>query len=408
MKYNKYLIVTFFILNIFLFISCNKKEPWMDSYRLYQQQIIETYDSNVNKEDINYEYDFINDRFWKQATHNDINGNILKIEINDFDKFRIPSKIITSSGSTIIKVNFIKYFIPTFDIISNEEFLKKDDNKHLIHSEKNIFDNDGFIISKELINYSPDSNYKNVEGSSVLEYKLIRYFPVKSAILKGDLNSFYFIEKYKKFNVKNELDSNILEKKGELAFEEFTEFDKQGYPKHKKYKNFFTDTAYTNEWFDIKLDSIKRIKYLNTFFDKKLNILNNKCKRTIFKYFNDGFLKEVDTYVYTPEKESYNKYIESYEYKWVKSEIMSKQNYNDVSVIHESYDSITTMHYIDERRITKMDNFGEKITEFYEQKFETGKKQGNKPFLKKRIIDKYWLYEKNEKSIGEIKKNKLK
>ena len=77
MKYNKYLIVTFFILNIFLFISCNKKEPWMDSYRLYQQQIIETYDSNVNKEDINYEYDFINDRFWKQATHNDINGNIL-------------------------------------------------------------------------------------------------------------------------------------------------------------------------------------------------------------------------------------------------------------------------------------------------------------------------------------------
>lgn len=263
------------------------------------ETVINYTDGIEDKEIIEYRYEKPDDRFWSQAIHKDSTGKQFLLVRRVLDpKTRMPVTEYSADelGATDYIYEF-EYSPATCLLLKKTEYSNKNtiENKS---AETTYIYKDGVLYSSNVITYSTDTNYINVNGTKVTDDITVRYMPFTTQRGRGAVESFYRVEKHIKYATQEFIERFELKdiKPGDIYLTEETKFDAKGYPES------YTSTdptagdehRFSKEFYTVKVDEKGRITELTPYANEKRDSVAKDALMWKFVYNTDGKITKVD------------------------------------------------------------------------------------------------------------------
>lgn len=302
--------------------SCNSK-PKQESelIRPSHETIINYSGNSEDRETIEYIYGKPTDRFWIKAIHKDNTGKQFLVTKRQLDpKTRMPIKefAVDELGETdyIYKV---EYAPGTCLLLKKVEYKKTiaPENK----SAENLYTyKDGVLVSSTTISYSTDANYKNADGTKVIDEMTVRYLPLSAQRGQGTVEAFYRVEKHIKYATQELIEQWELKniKPGDIFYTEKTKFNPSGIPIEYESTDpsAGADHRFSKEFYVVKMDGKGRIAELIPYSNEKRDSLGKDALMWKFSYDNSGKIKQINEFMLNEKNNQFDLTHGREDYTW--------------------------------------------------------------------------------------------
>lgn len=381
--------ISYLFLLLFIVSACGEKAEQIvedqKEYMQIQQVITEKIaESGVEKEIIEYTYTNPNDIFWQKAVYKDASGEIEREEIREFDKDGFPISQITKELGEVTESQDLKYCHHCYhaEEITNYDGAKEDGK---MRSKVIMKYSDNYVMGKEIIKYSKDPEYKNVDGDNAVMRYTMEVMPATSSRPRGDFMPTFFIKEMKRYN-----DS------GKVEMLMTTNVDKDNYPNYFKTDEPECAHETTEEWYKVEKDGLGNVISITGHKNKELTEIAATNTQTSFNYDGNSFVTEVIDARYNEETKEFDQYHDKQKYEWKKSGINNPKLEYYANMTNEHY-CFGGKHYtVQEKRVEKFAD-GEKVVVVYEFSMpsETGMQPDSVKLEKtKTITTKYKIVKK--------------
>jgi hypothetical protein len=305
------------------------------------QETVENHISgNIIKETTTYIYEKPTDFFWIKSEKKDSTGKIIGSIVRTLGADRCPlTEIITDEFGNSNERYKVKYSPQTFDLLEKTEYNIDFNENHKVKSSKFIYQ-DGYIMSEEITTFAKDPTFKNIDGNNIADTYTIRFLPNKLARQKGFFESFYLIEKRRKYYTPELAERAQKDnfKIGDLYLSIDTKFDADGFPVsfHSSNPNLGEHKT-ENEWYKAEKDGLGNLVSITSFSNEAANEFSENSMSIFFEYNDKGILTKVSNYFYNPKTKDFDRFHSEESYNWVDPQVASIHNFVDANQIAETY-----------------------------------------------------------------------
>lgn len=342
------LLGIFIITGLMLSCSGSQEDPAETKAEQFMQitsKVVEQYsETGTETENIEYVYNSPKDFFWAKAVHKDGSGEIIKEVVRELDDKGMPVTEKIIELETVTETSDVKYCPHSYFLLEKTIYNGEKNENNMTMKVKNNYE-EGWLLNQETEIYSTDPEYKNENGSKLLRYFKLRFFPSKESRPKGPNETIFFVEEMKTFcsckegeecdsdksgkhagegmkkghgEGKNKKDSDKKEcKYGHLESFTTTEFSPEGYPVHMKTTAAGCENDPTEEWYKIEKDGIGNVISITGYNNKEMTETTGRNHKIFLEYNSEGLISKSAEYKYNKETEKFDRMHDVKTFKWV-------------------------------------------------------------------------------------------
>lgn len=354
-----------------LVISVTESNSQKNEIIRYTKKVVENYlEGKTRKDIIEYQYEKPDDIYWKKEIQKDDEGSVLRETIREFDENRFPvTEIVTDELGTQTERYKVKYSPDNLQLqekIEYEgEFKESDKVRYIAYHYKY-----GYLVSEDVIKYA-DNDFRNVDGNNIEHTYKLRFILPENSRPRGAHEICFYIEKRKMYYTPEmaERDSVPIAKIGDIILEEFTEFDKDGFPSYYKkvttaIKDEHAEHRPQEEFFKIeKSPQDGRLLCITGYSDGKYTKNSFETAKLYFSYDAKGWINEIREIRYNDTTKQFNLLHDLNNYKWFTPKINSNYDFSLYTENNEHRCYHGLVHSFNYSEINKYDKGNIVITE---------------------------------------------
>lgn len=359
-------------------------------------ETIETFDANDSmKVVVEYSYPSDSSIFWTSAVFKNAAGQVVREVKRELDNAGLPRLEMMTQGGKLLQTIILKYNPKTMLPESKIAYNGDTSDANLSMKEITAFDTAGYMVSKEIINYAPEPDFKNEEGTREIAHYIYRFLPPPPARPKGPNAYFSWIESGKTFfhpvitkDVKGKF------KPGQMLTSINAKFNESGLPTQYSANNNIINNKH-NEYFSTDLNGLRSLQAITGWNDEAKTKQSTGNTEFAIEYDGNGWVAEVVQSLYSEKEQMFEIEIRREKYDWFDVPVQNKLGlYNEASVRKESTNPETKKTSVSESKIERFAD-GEKVVverEGTTSGQDDAKKDDMK--IKKRISSKYTVIRK--------------
>lgn len=318
-----------------LIISVSESNSQKNEIIRFTKKVVENYvEGKTRKDIIEYHYEKADDIFWKKEIQKDDVGSVLRETVREFDENRFPvTEIVNDELGTQTERYKVKYSPENLQLLEKieyeGEFRESDKVRFIAYHYKN-----GYLIGEEVIKFGRNG-FKNIDGNNIEHTYKLRFILPENSRPKGAHEICFYIEKRKMYYTPEmaEKDSVPIAKIGDIILEEFTEFDKDGFPSYYKkvttaIKDEHAEHRPQEEYFKIEKSPEGKILTINGFSDKNYSKNSFETAKLFFSYDAKGWVNEIREIRYNDTTKQFNLLHDLNNYKWFSPKVNSKYDFS--------------------------------------------------------------------------------
>ncbi len=388
------------LIMILFAVSCSKKqtfdEPKFNEFMKITSETIETFDGKDSmKILVEYSYPSDSSIFWTSAVYKNTAGQVVREVKRELDKAGFPRIEMMTQGGKLVQTIVLQYnakaMLPESKIAYNGDTIEA----NLSMKEITVFDTAGFMASKEIINYAPEADFRNEEGTREIAHYIYRFLPPPPARPKGPNAYFSWIESGKTFfhpSIAKDVKGKF--KPGQLLTSINAKFNEQGLPTQYIANNNMINNKH-NEYFSTDLNGLGSLQSITGWNDEAKSKQSAGNTEFAIEYDGNGWVAEVVQSLFSEKEQMFEIEIRREKYDWIEVPFQNKLGlYNEASVRKESTNPETKKTTVSETKIEKFAD-GEKVV--VEREGTTSGQDDNKKdelTVKRRISSKYTVIRK--------------
>lgn len=326
-----------------------------NKYIRITQKNVELFDSLKSVETTHFIYEKPSDIFWLKAETKDKSGQIIKQTERKFDADRMPvMEVVKDELGTESEKYVTKYSKENYELLEKTEYEGdiKPENK-VLFTKYNY--QDGYLISEEVIKYSNEDGFKNIEGNNIADMYVLKIIPAKENRPKGNHIVSYLIESRKLF-VTPKLQKRLEDEKykvGDLYLAENTVFSPDGFPVSYHSNQEADEHQTSDEYYKVVKDEKGRMSSYTAYLNKEYTNSDEESLMTTFEYDSKGIIKKINKFRFNSETKQYDIFHNENDYNWYLPKEVTQYNLIDADETAESYCSHRHVYSISVNKIEK-------------------------------------------------------
>ncbi len=401
------LLIPFLTMAAYDNLAAQKKAPVAapvggnDILRFVSSSVEKFSEGKTVKTTVEYVYERPDDIFWKKQIEKDEAGNVVRMTEREFDENRLPdSEVITDELGTQNERYIVKYSPETLKILEMTEYEGGFKETDRVRKVEYIY-KDGCLIAEEVTKFG-EPDFKNIEFNNIAMTYRLRFVVPPNSRPKGNFEIGAFIENRKIWFTRQmvERGDNPSAKIGEVALEEYTLFDEDGFPYYYKTLTNKLTGEHENEnaqeqWIKTEKSPEGKIVTITSYEDKKFTKSSFGTPRYIYSYDKNGWVSKIDEYRFNDSTMKFDKLHDVMSYVWFRPKLVGKYDFTMCTEnnMHKCYHAMEQSYNYSE--IKKFDK-GELVIVESKAAYPLGGKAPAKPGLKptKKTVTKYEVIRK--------------